>query len=106
MRLAYKANQGDKSNHAILRHSDAGPVFLIQGLRMTTRLITLSGTALLLLGMAACSGMSTQDKNTAIGAGAGAVGGAVLTGGSALGTVGGAAVGGIIGHEVSKPKQQ
>jgi hypothetical protein len=30
------------------------------------------------------------------------VGGAVLTGGSAVGTVGGAAVGGIIGHEVSK----
>lgn len=60
--------------------------------------------AVMLLGLGACSGMSTQDRNTAIGAGAGAVGGAVLTGGSALGTVGGAAVGGIIGHEVSKPK--
>jgi len=58
--------------------------------------------ALLLLGLGACSGMSTQDKNTAIGAGVGAVGGAVLTGGSAVGTVGGAAVGGVIGHEVSK----
>jgi len=46
--------------------------------------------------------MSSQDKNTAIGAGAGAVGGAVLTGGSAVGTVGGAVVGGVIGHEVSK----
>jgi len=33
-----------------------------------------------------------------------AVGGAILTNGSAVGTVGGAAVGGIIGHEVSKPK--
>ena len=55
-----------------------------------------------LLGLAACAGMSTQDKNTAIGAGVGAVGGAVLTGGSAVGTVGGAAVGGVIGHEVSK----
>ncbi|MDP1536775.1 MAG: glycine zipper 2TM domain-containing protein [Burkholderiales bacterium] len=49
-----------------------------------------------------CAGMSQQDKNTAIGAGVGAVGGAVLTGGSAAGTVGGAAVGGIIGHEVGK----
>ncbi len=49
-----------------------------------------------------CSGMSEQNKNTAIGAGVGAVGGAVLTGGSALGTVGGAAVGGVVGHEVSK----
>jgi len=46
--------------------------------------------------------MSKQDKNTAIGAGVGAVGGAVLTGGSALGTVGRAAVGGVIGHEVDK----
>lgn len=54
----------------------------------------------LLLGLAGCAGMSSQDKNTAVGAGAGAVGGAILTGGSAIGTVGGAAVGGIIGHEV------
>lgn len=53
-----------------------------------------------LLGLGACSEMSRQDKNTAIGAGAGAVGGAVLTGGSTIGTVGGAAVGGLIGHEV------
>ena len=56
----------------------------------------------MLLGLGACAGMSSQDKNTAIGAGVGAVGGAVLTGGSAVGTVGGAAVGGVIGHEVSK----
>jgi osmotically inducible lipoprotein OsmB len=46
--------------------------------------------------------MSRQDRDTAIGAGVGAVGGAALTGGSALGTVGGAAVGGVIGHEVGK----
>ncbi|MBZ0143452.1 MAG: osmotically-inducible lipoprotein B, partial [Rhodocyclaceae bacterium] len=31
-----------------------------------------------------------------------AVGGAVLTGGSALGTVGGAAVGGVIGNQVKQ----
>ena len=54
----------------------------------------------LLLGLSGCAGMSAQDKSTAVGAGVGAVGGAVLTGGSAIGTVGGAAVGGIIGHEV------
>ena len=65
------------------------------------RLVAIS----LLLGLNACADMSTQDRNTVIGAGAGAVGGAVLTGGSAGGTVGGAAVGGIIGHEVSKPKK-
>ena len=52
--------------------------------------------------LGACSGMSTQDRNTAIGAGIGAVGGAALTGGSALGTVGGAAVGGVVGHEVNR----
>ncbi|NMG29682.1 glycine zipper 2TM domain-containing protein [Aromatoleum evansii] len=55
-----------------------------------------------MLGLGGCAGMSAQDKNTAIGAGVGAIGGSVLTGGSAIGTVGGAAVGGVIGHEVGK----
>lgn len=69
----------------------------------TTHQFTLGAlAAALLLALGACSGMSTQDRNTAIGAGAGAVGGAILTGGSAVGTVGGAAVGGVIGHEVGK----
>lgn len=54
----------------------------------------------IILGLAGCSGMSAQDRNTAIGAGAGAVGGSILTGGSTAGTIGGAAVGGIIGHQV------
>jgi osmotically inducible lipoprotein OsmB len=49
--------------------------------------------------------MSTRDRDTAIGAGAGAVGGAVLTGGSAVGTIGGAAVGGIIGNQVGKDRR-
>ena len=48
--------------------------------------------------------MSEQRKGTAVGAGVGAVGGAVLTGGSAVGTVGGAAAGAIIGLEFSKPE--
>lgn len=55
-----------------------------------------------LLGLTGCAGMTAQEKGTVIGAGAGAVGGSVLTGGSTMGTLGGAAVGGIIGHEVSK----
>jgi len=58
--------------------------------------------ASMLFGLAGCAGMSTQDKNTAVGAGVGAVGGSILTGGSAVGTVGGAAVGGVIGHEIKK----
>lgn len=72
----------------------------------TTNKLT-SGVVLvaMLIGMSACSGMSHQDSSTVIGAGAGAVGGAVLTGGSAAGTVGGAIVGGVIGHEVSKPNK-
>jgi len=69
----------------------------------TTQRITYSAlVAVGLLGLSACSGMTTQEKNTAIGAGVGAIGGAVLTGGSTVGTVGGAAVGGVIGHEVGK----
>ncbi len=61
-------------------------------------------TAAMLLGLVGCEGMSTRDKDTAIGAGVGAVGGAVLTGGSAVGTIGGAAVGGVIGNQVGKGK--
>lgn len=69
----------------------------------TRETFTVGALALtIVVGLAGCSGMSARDRNTAIGAGAGAVGGAVLTGGSALGTVGGAAVGGVIGHEVGK----
>jgi osmotically inducible lipoprotein OsmB len=71
----------------------------------TTQRFTFSAlAAAMLLGLGACAGMSHQDKSTAVGAGVGAVGGAVLTGGSAIGTVGGAAVGGVIGHEVGKTK--
>ena len=57
------------------------------------------------LALGACGSMSERDKSTAVGAGVGAVGGAVLTGGSALGTVGGAAVGGVIGNQVGKDKK-
>lgn len=60
--------------------------------------------AVAFLGLAGCAGMSDRDRSTAIGAGVGAVGGAVLTGGSAVGTVGGAAVGGVIGNQVGKDK--
>jgi len=67
----------------------------------TNHELTLGTVAVaILLGVGGCSSMSSQDKSTAIGAGVGAVGGAVLTDGSVLGTVGGAAVGGVIGHEV------
>lgn len=57
-------------------------------------------TGAMIIGLAGCSGMSRRDQNTAVGAGIGAVTGAVLTDGSALGTIGGAAVGGVIGNQV------
>ncbi|MFT0546450.1 glycine zipper 2TM domain-containing protein [Allopusillimonas ginsengisoli] len=66
------------------------------------RIASAAVIAVMMASLGACSGMSRQGKNTAIGAGVGAAGGAVLTGGSALGTLGGAAVGGIVGHEASK----
>ncbi|CDJ76898.1 osmotically-inducible lipoprotein OsmB [Serratia sp. IR-2025] len=61
-------------------------------------LVVVMGT----LSVTACGHMSNRDRNTAIGAGVGAVGGAVLTDGSTLGTLGGAALGGIIGHQTSR----
>lgn len=72
----------------------------------TMKRFTISTMAVaVLFGLGGCSGMSKQDKSTAIGAGAGAVGGAVLTGGSAIGTIGGAAVGGVIGNQIGKDKK-
>lgn len=59
----------------------------------------------LLLVLSACAGMSQQDKNTAIGAGVGAIGGSVLTGGGTLGTIGGAAIGGVIGNQIEEKKK-
>src|SRR5271170_5238493 len=57
--------------------------------------------AAMLLGLGGCGGMSERGENTAIGAGVGAVGGALLTG-SPVGVVGGAVVGGVIGHEACR----
>jgi osmotically inducible lipoprotein OsmB len=79
----------------------------VEGVEMKTMHRSLT-TALALAGalaLGACGSMSERDKSTAVGAGVGAVGGAVLTGGSALGTVGGAAVGGVIGNQVGKDKK-
>jgi osmotically inducible lipoprotein OsmB len=61
--------------------------------------------ALAVAALSGCAGMNRQDRNTAVGAGVGAVAGSVLTGGSTLGTLGGAAVGGVVGHETAKDKR-
>ena len=68
------------------------------------RIVRCAAACALVASLSACAGMSTQDRNTLIGTGGGAVAGSVLTGGSALGTVGGAAVGGYIGNQVVKPR--
>jgi len=74
----------------------------MKSLRSIPSLAIASLAAVMLLGLGGCSNMSTRDRNTAMGAGIGAVGGAVLTGGSSIGTVGGAAVGGMIGNQVGQ----
>ncbi|MCX8521517.1 MAG: glycine zipper 2TM domain-containing protein [Rhodoferax sp.] len=67
-----------------------------------TRSILASGSVAVLIALGACSGMTTREKNTAIGAGVGAAAGAVLSNGSVLGTGVGAAAGGVIGNQMKK----
>lgn len=70
----------------------------------TARTATVCLSLVAIVSLGACAGMSRQNQNTAIGAGVGAVGGAVLTGGSTMGTVGGAAIGGLIGNQIDTKK--
>lgn len=70
----------------------------------TLNAVSVGVVAAAVLGLTACSGMTEREKSTAIGAGVGAVGGSVLTGGDAAGAIGGAAVGGVLGHEYGKKK--
>jgi osmotically inducible lipoprotein OsmB len=71
-------------------------------MKTNQRLAVSAAVAAMVLGLAGCGGMSQRQENTAVGAGIGAVGGAVLTGGSPIGTVGGAAIGGLIGNQVGR----
>ena len=61
--------------------------------------ITLLLAAILSTG---CADMNKRQRNTAAGAAIGGVAGAVLTGGSTVGTLGGAPIGGLIGHETTR----
>ncbi|TDR70635.1 glycine zipper 2TM domain-containing protein [Paludibacterium purpuratum] len=51
--------------------------------------------------MTGCAEMPRQQRNTAIGATAGAVAGSILTDGDPLATLGGAAIGGVIGYKTT-----
>ena len=67
-----------------------------------TKTFHVTSCIILVASLSACAGMTEQEKSTAIGAGAGAIGGSILTGGSTAGTLGGSAVGGLLGHELKK----
>ncbi len=55
-------------------------------------------------GCASWEGMSSRQKSTAIGAGVGGVAGAAISDGGVLGTVGGAAIGGVIGDQIGRER--
>jgi osmotically inducible lipoprotein OsmB len=56
----------------------------------------------LVLGTLGGCGSTNETLGTVGGAALGGVAGSAVSGGSTLGTVGGAAVGGIVGHEVGE----
>jgi osmotically inducible lipoprotein OsmB len=66
---------------------------------MMTKYVVVTAIALATLG--GC-GSTSETVGTVGGAALGGVAGSAVSGGSTLGTVGGAAVGGIIGHEVGE----
>lgn len=68
----------------------------------TRKTVAIALAAGIMMSLSGCAHWSKSSQNTAIGATAGAAGGAILTGGSTLGVMAGAAVGGLIGHEVSR----
>ena len=66
---------------------------------------TLIAAALAIAGLAACGGNPTgkgETVGTIGGAAVGGMAGSAATGGSTLGTVGGAVVGGVLGNEVGE----
>jgi osmotically inducible lipoprotein OsmB len=75
-------------------------------MKQTTPVLAGLSTVLLVgtLFLGGCAGMTSQEKGTATGAVLGGVAGNVLCGGGVLCTGAGAAVGGVLGHEVAKPK--
>lgn len=57
---------------------------------------------LMLAALGGCSNMTPRERNTAIGAAVGGVAGSVLTDQSAVGAIGGAAIGGYIGNQIKR----
>ncbi|MFP5404869.1 MAG: glycine zipper 2TM domain-containing protein [Gammaproteobacteria bacterium] len=67
-------------------------------------MLVLSSAALVSSGCSTWDNLSSADKGTVGGAAVGGVVGNAVSGGGVLGTVGGAAVGGVVGREVGKDR--
>lgn len=67
---------------------------------MRTFVIALAAAAL-----TGCAGMSDRDQRIVSGAAIGGIAGNVLGGGSAAATVGGAVLGGLVGSEIDRNRQ-
>lgn len=68
----------------------------------TKALILMIALVVMTAGCSTWDGMSKRERSATVGAGAGGLAGAVITNGGILGTVGGAAIGGVIGDQVGK----
>jgi osmotically inducible lipoprotein OsmB len=73
-------------------------------MKIAQKCLSAALSVLLAANVSGCSGLTKQQKSTAIGAGVGGIAGSAVSGGSTLGTVGGAVVGGVVGNEVGKTK--
>ena len=71
-------------------------------MRKWIAMISLAGMAAVTAGCSTWDNLSRAEKGAVIGAGAGAAVGSQVGDGGALNTLGGAAVGGVIGHEVGR----
>ncbi|GAA4330457.1 glycine zipper 2TM domain-containing protein [Pigmentiphaga soli] len=71
-------------------------------IRLVARLAIVGMLAVCATGCASWDRMSSRQKSMVVGAGAGGLIGAAVSGGGVLSTVGGAAIGGVLGDQVGK----
>ncbi|MFA5522481.1 MAG: glycine zipper 2TM domain-containing protein [Castellaniella sp.] len=71
----------------------------------SVRLARIAGLGLLILVLAGCSAHNTRRENTVIGAGAGAIAGALFSDGDPLAMLGGAAAGGVLGNVLTDDRR-
>lgn len=73
-------------------------------MKLTRRNRAAAGIAAALLAMTPAVALANKTGNTLLGAGIGALGGALISDGDTWGTIGGAVAGGVIGNVASKDK--